>query len=71
MKNKTRVGGRTGNWRGQSGVLASGFVMAKAPPDPDGANARMSGYLLASVVLRFQTVSDMPPEPGAGLLILS
>jgi hypothetical protein len=32
---------------------------------------KVSRYLLASVVPRFHTDSDLPPEAGAGLIIVS
>ena len=51
-------------------LIVNEGVRKKAPPDQTEP-MRELGYLLASVVLRFQTVSDMPPEPGAGLLIRS
>jgi hypothetical protein len=33
--------------------------------------SKVSRYLLASVAPRFHTVSDLPPEAGAGLIIVS
>jgi hypothetical protein len=33
--------------------------------------SKVSRYLLASVVPRFHTDSDLPPEAGAGLIIVS
>jgi hypothetical protein len=62
--------------RGHCPQLARLAPWTLASKKPRLAEARrgqtkVSRYLLASVVPRFHTDSDLPPEAGAGLIIVS